>query len=495
MAARSVHAPGMPRPARCSERDAMPECLQGSAVVLEDAIVRKVLGTALSTGGEWAEVYAEDRLSHAIRLEDRRVEELVTGQDRGVGVRVVHGTSSAYAYTNRLDSDSLLEAARVAAAALREQPVAEVRDLRRRISDLRHPVVVDPATVERTSLAEVVRRADDAARSHDPAVAQVIASYSDGRQHVLIANSEGFVTEEDRVRTRFAVQVVAVRDGVVQTGFDGPGRSSGYELLDEFPPEEVARRAAGRAVAMLDSHPAPAGEMPVVIAAGNGGVLFHESSGHGMEADLIAKEASVYHGKQGQRIGVPEFNGVDDATVEGGWGSFQFDDEGTPAQRTVLFANGVCTDYLTDLIRARQLGQRASGNGRRQSYADVPIPRMTNTYILAGTDDPDEIIRQTRNGLYAKSLGGGQVNPVTGEFVFGVVEGYLIEGGQVTTPVRGANLVGDGPSVIAAIDALGGDFDVKEGICGKEGQGVPVGNGAPTMRIARMTVGGTGGAA
>ncbi len=469
--------------------------MQRERSVLEDTIVRKVLGAALSTGGEWAEIYAEDRLSHSIRLEDRRVEELVTGRDRGAGVRVVRGTSSAYAYTNRLDSDSLLEAARVAAAALREQPVAEIRDLRPRTPAVRHPVAVDPAGVERTTLADTVRRADDAARAHDPSVVQVIAGYSDTRQRVLIVNSEGFSTDEDRVRTRFVVQVVAARDGVVQTGFEGPGRSCGFELLDQFPPEEIARAAAGRAVAMLASQPAPAGEMPVVIAAGNGGVLFHESSGHGMEADLIAKEASVYRGKQGKLIGVPEFNGVDDATVEGAWGSFAFDDEGTPAQRTVLFQGGVCTDYLTDLIRSRQLGQAATGNGRRQSFTEVPIPRMTNTYVLPGDDDPEEIIRQTPRGLYAKWLGGGQVNPVTGEFVFGVAEGYLIENGEVTTPVRGANLVGDGPSVIASVDALGTDFDVKEGICGKEGQGVPVGNGAPTMRISRMTVGGTGGAA
>ena len=463
--------------------------------MLEDAIVRKVLGAALATGGQWAEVYAEDRLSHNIRLEDRRVEELVTGRDRGAGVRVVRGTSSAYAYTNRLDDEALLEAARVAAAALRDPPTAEVRDLRRREPAVRHPVAVDPAGVERAALAELVRRADDAARAFDPSVAQVTAGYGDVRQRVLVANSDGFSTLEDRVRTRFVVQVVAARDGVVQTGFDGPGRSQGFELLDEFPPELVAERAASRAVAMLASRPAPAGEMPVVIASGNGGVLFHESSGHGMEADLVAKEASVYHGRQGSKVGVDGFNGVDDATVVGAWGSFQFDDEGTPAQRTVLFQDGVCTDYLTDLIRARQLGQPASGNGRRQSYAEVPIPRMTNTYILAGGDDPEEIIRQTPRGLYAKSLGGGQVNPVTGEFVFGVVEGYLIENGEVATPVRGANLVGDGPSVIAAVDALGSDFEVKEGICGKEGQAVPVGNGAPTMRIARMTVGGTGGPA
>src|SRR6266545_3731475 len=286
---------GLPGPAWPGAARPIPK----EPAVLEDAVVRKVLGAALATGGEWAEVYAEDRLSHNIRLEDRRVEELVS-------------------------------------------------------------------------------RADDAARAYDPAVAQVSAGYGDVRQQVLVANSEGFTTVEERVRTRFVVQVVAVRDGVVQTGFDGPGRSQGFELLEEFPPELVARKAAERAVAMLASRPAPAGEMPVVIASGNGGVLFHESSGHGMEADLVAKEASVYHGKQGKQIGVRRFNGVDDGTVEGAWGSFAFDDEGTPAQRTVLFENGVCTDYLTDLIRARQLGLRATGNGRRQSYAEVPIPRMTN---------------------------------------------------------------------------------------------------------------------
>jgi len=463
--------------------------------VLDDAVVRKVLAAALATGGDWAEVYAEDRLAHNVRLDDRRVEELVTGRDRGAGVRVVHGTSSAYAYTNRLDADSLTEAARVASAALRDQPRTQARDLRRRTPDVVHPVRVDPAGIDRTTLAELVRRADEAARAYDPGVTQVSAAYGDARQRVFIANSDGFSTSEERVRTRLVVSVVASRNGDVQTGFDGPGRSMGFELLDEFTPEIVARRAAERAVNMLGSRPAPAGEMPVVVASGNGGVLFHESSGHGMEADLVAKHASVYEGKQGRKIGVDGFNGIDDATVEGGWGSFAFDDEGTPAQRTVLFADGVCTDYLTDLIRSRQLGAPASGNGRRESYAQVPIPRMTNTYILAGHDDPEEIIRQTPRGLYAKALGGEQVNPATGEFVFGVVEGYLIENGEVTVPVRGANLVGDGPSVIAAVDALGNDFAVKEGVCGKEGQGVPVGNGAPTLRIARMTVGGTGGSA
>src|SRR6266511_3902082 len=338
---------GLPGPAWPGAARPIPK----EPAVLEDAVVRKVLGAALATGGEWAEVYAEDRLSHNIRLEDRRVEELVTGRDRGAGVRVVRGTSSAYAYTNRLDAESLAEAARVASAALRDQPRIEARDLRRRTPGVVHPVRIDPAGIDRTTLAELVRRADDAARAYDRTVTQVSAAYGDARQRVFIANSDGFTTSEERVRTRLVVSVVASRNGDVQTGFDGP---------------------------------APAGEMPVVVASGNGGVLFHESSGHGMEADLVAKHASVYDGKRGRKIGVDGFNGIDDATVEGGWGSFAFDDEGTPAQRTVLFADGVCGDYLTDLIRARQLGAHASGNDRRESYAQVPIPRMTNTYIEAG---------------------------------------------------------------------------------------------------------------
>lgn len=466
--------------------------LRIGGVLLEDAVVRRVLATALLSGGSWAELYAEDRTTHSIRLEDRRIEELVTGRDRGCGVRVVRGAASAYAFTNRFDEEGLLEAARVAGAALGDRPATQVCDLRRREPQVVHPVLVDPETVQRERLADAVQRADAAARDLDDAIVQVSAGYGDVRQRLLIANSEGFWTEEERVRTRLIVSVVAMRDGEVQTGFDGPGAAMGFELLQEHPPEAVAARAAGRALRMLGSRPAPAGELPVVVGVGNGGVLFHESSGHGMEADLVAKGASVYTGKRGQRLGVPEFNGVDDGSIVGGWGSFAFDDEGTPAQRTVLFENGVCTDYLTDRIRAAQLGLPASGNGRRQSYADVPIPRMTNTYVLPGQEDPEEIIRQTPRGLYAASLGGGQVNPVTGQFVFGVVEGYLIENGEITTPVRGANLVGDGPSVIASIDAIGSDFGVREGICGKEGQGVPVGNGAPTLRIARMTVGGTG---
>ena len=245
------------------------------------------------------------------------------------------------------------------------------------------------------------------------------------------------------------------------------------------------------AVAMLDGRNAPAGEMPVVLGPGGGGILFHEACGHGLEADLVVKAASVFHGRLGERIASSLVTGVDDGTVPSAWGSFAYDDEGTPAQRTVLFDEGVLVGYLYDRLRASQDGVASTGNGRRQSYASLPIPRMRNSYILAGQAGPDDVIGDTPRGLYARTLGGGQVNPATGDFVFGVSEGYLIEDGRVTAPVRGANLIGNGPTILAAIDAVADDFDTRDGICGKEGQSAPVSNGSPTLRIARMTVGGT----
>jgi TldD protein len=242
---------------------------------------------------------------------------------------------------------------------------------------------------------------------------------------------------------------------------------------------------------MLHGRPAPAGEMPVVIGPGGGGVLFHEACGHGLEADHIQKDASVFRGRLGERLASPLVNGIDDGTVDGAWGSFAVDDEGAPARRTVLFEDGVLVSYLYDRLRAEHDGVSSTGNGRRQSHAHLPIPRMSNSYILAGDADPDDVIAGTPRGLYARTLGGGQVNPANGDFVFGVAEGYLIEEGRVTAPVRGANLIGNGPVVLAAIDAVAGDFETWDGVCGKEGQGVPVGAGSPTIRIARMTVGGT----
>jgi TldD protein len=458
----------------------------------DDEDLRAILGAALSGGADFAEVYAERRGGRNVTLDDGRIEDLVSGRDQGAGVRVITGRRTGYAYTNVLTRDALLEAARTAAAtAVSGSAQASLADLTARTPPVTHPVSRDPLAADGAALAEMVRRADDAARSVSADVRQVTVHYGDARQAVLIANSDGQRCTEQRTRVRLSCQVVAARDGVIQTGHFGPGAAKGLEVFDEFPPEEVGRKAAGQAVAMLAADPAPAGEMTVVLAAGSGGVLFHEACGHGMEADIVAKGASVYADKRGQQLAPRAFMGVDDATDVGAWGSFGFDDEGTPAQRTLLFDAGVCTDYLTDRLRAAELGIPRSGNGRRQSYAHLPIPRMSNSYILPGPDDPDAIVRDVKHGLYCASLGGGQVDPASGDFVFGVTEAYLISGGEITHGIRGANLVGDGPTVLGRIEALGTDFALRQGICGKDGQAVPAGLGNPTLRIGRITIGGT----
>jgi TldD protein len=460
--------------------------------MIDEAVLRDVLAAALATGGEFAELYAETRGSTSVRLEDRKVEEVTTGRDRGAGVRVVRGASTAYAYTNRLDRAALLDAAGVAAAALHDEPRAVVRDLVRAPERTLNPIRLAPEDVETVRKVDAVRAMDEAAREVSGDVRQVIASYAEGSQQVLVANSDGLLATDRRVRTRLACTVVAQRDGNVQTGSWNPGATAGFELLEAHPPAGVGRKAAEQAVVMLGATGAPAGEMPVVLAPGGGGVLFHEASGHGLEADLIHKEASVYRDRTGEKIGSELLSAVDDGSVPGLWGSFAFDDEGTPSQRTLLFDKGVLTGAMTDLLRARIMGLPPTGNGRRQSYAHLPIPRMTNSNILPGTDDAEEIIRSVKHGLYAKSFAGGQVNTATGDFVFGLAEAYLIENGELTHPVRGANLIGNGPEIIARIDAVGSDFEVWWGVCGKEGQGVPVTCGMPTLRISRITVGGTG---
>src|SRR5919204_1928602 len=375
--------------------------------VLDRSLIEEVLRAALGRGGSFAEVFAEERESSAILLDDGKIEELTSGLDRGAGVRVVHGEASAYAYSNRLERESLIEAARAAAASVRDAAAGESPEL----VDLTR---AEPETVHRAERPAVdlppqtkvdwLWEADDAARSLDPAVRQVVASYGDSLQHVLIASSDGRLVEEERPRIRFVVQVVAARDDVIQTGFEGPAGIAGVEFMDAHPPREVAEKAARQAVTMLDGVPAPAGEMAVVMGPGGGGVLFHEACGHGLEADLVQKDSSIYRGKLGKKLASPLVSGVDDATIPNAWGSFSFDDEGWPAERTVLFEEGVLHAYLFDRLRAERAEVASSGNGRRQSYAHLPIPRMTNTHILSGTDVAGHILGDTKRGLYAKHL-------------------------------------------------------------------------------------------
>jgi TldD protein len=355
-----------------------------------------------------------------------------------------------------------------------------------------HPSLVDASAVPTERKVAWVREADDSARGLGPEIRQVSATYADSVQRLLIATSDGRWVEETRPRVRLSVSAVAGRDDTIQTGFHGPAGLAGAEFIEANPPSSTAEVAARRAITMLDAVPAPAGETAVVLAPGMGGVLFHEAVGHPLEADIVDKEASVYRGRIGERLAAEILSGVDDATVPNAWGSFSFDDEGAPAQRTVLFEDGVLRGWLYDRLRAEKDGVPSSGNGRRQSYAHPPIPRMTNTYILNGSSTPEAILADTERGVLVTALAGGQTNPATGDFVFGCAEAYLIERGEATRPVRGANLIGRAIEVMSHVDAIAADFDIWPGICGKDGQGVPVGSGSPTLRISRITVGGTG---
>ena len=459
--------------------------------MLDHAVISKVLSAAVGTGAEHAEIFVERKRSTALKLEAGRVEDVASGADSGAGIRVISGDKVAYAYSNLLDEPSLIEAAHAARAGLATSGSGDVTDLTVAEPPVGHPVGRAPLDVDLGEKVLALQTADEAARSAGAEVRQVSTSYMDVEQHVLIANSDGLLVEDDRTRVRFAVQVTAGRDDRIATGFEAPGHSGGFELLEIRPPGELGAKAAEKALKMLDARPAPAGEFPVVLAPGTGGVLIHEACGHGLEADTLMKQASVYASRQGERFGSEDVTIVDDGSDIGAWGSFGVDDEGTPAQRTVLFESGVLVGHLSDRRSAAKIGHPPTGNGRRQSYAHLPIVRMSNTYLLPGPDDAEEIIRSVERGVYAATFAGGEVNPATGNFVFGMSEAYMIENGELAYPLRGANLIGNGPAVLGAIDAIGGDFGRKEGVCGKDGQHAPVTNGMSTVLLRKMTVGGT----
>jgi TldD protein len=461
--------------------------------VIDDDVLERVLASALRTGGEFAEVFASDWQGTGVGLDDGRIEQLSTGRSRGAGIRVIRGESTGFAHTADVSEAGLLAAARAAAeAASHGEAGVRTVALVERSTRVVNPVDVDPAKVGKAAKVELLRRVDEAARSAGSAIAQVSAGYSDGRTRILIANSDGLLARDERVRTLMRVSAVANGDTGMQTGFDSVGHTMGFELFDKISVEEVARTAARRALTKLKARPAPSGSLPVVIKAGSGGVLFHEACGHGLEADLVSKGASVYRGKVGELVASPLVTLVDDGTMTHEWGAISIDDEGHPSQYNVLIQDGVLTDYMWDFLRARKEGRLQSGNGRRQSYKDLPMVRMTNTYVLNGQEEPDDIIRDTSHGVYVAHLGGGSVNTATGDFVFGMTEAYMIENGEITEPLREGNLIGNGPQVLRDIDRLGNDFAMgNPGTCGKDGQGVPVGDGQPTLRVASLTVGGT----
>jgi TldD protein len=442
----------------------------------------------MGRGAEFAEVFCEDRVNRSASLDDGRVEELSTGAERGAGIRVVVGGTTGFAHTADLSEASLINAARTAASVARggaSKTVALGSPQHHRAHQSRGIDAV--ATAEKLAL---LKRVDELARSEGGAITQVQAGYLEGRRRILVANSDGIFSTDDQVRTRFNVVCVASGDTGLQTGFESVAHTRGFEMFEDIDVDEMARLAARRAITKLSARPAPSGELPVVLANA-GGVLFHEACGHGLEADHIVKDSSVYAGKVGELVASPLVTLVDDGSMTGEWGYSSIDDEGHPAGRNVLIENGVLTDYMWDMLRARKEGRPSSGNGRRQSYQHLPMVRMTNTFVMEGAEDPDDIVAQTSHGVYVAKLGGGQVNTATGDFVFGTTEAYLIENGKITAPLRDVNMVGNGPEVLRSIDAVGSDFSMVPGTCGKQGQGVAVGCGQPTLRLAGITFGGT----
>ena len=462
-----------------------------AAPLIEAPVLERTLRAALRNGGDFAEVFAEDRRGSSGRYDDGRVEELTTGRSRGAGIRVVRGDTTGFAHTADLAETGLIEAAAAAAAAARAGGGGVREVALTRVESAPHDIAVLPETVPKARKVELLRQADAAARAEGGSIRSVTASYADSRRRILVANSDGLLTGDDQVRVRFGVQCVAAGDTGMQTGYESPGRTLGWEYFDEFDVTETAHTAARRAIAMLDARPAPSGSLPIVLAKGAGAVLFHEACGHGLEADLVQRAASVFDGKVGEQVASPLVTLVDDGTFGNEWGTFAVDDEGRPAQRNVLIENGVLNDYMWDFLRARKHGRASSGNGRRETYQHIPMVRMTNTYLTPGTTDPDDIVRDTEHGIYCVQLGGGQVNTATGDFVFGITEAYLIEHGEITHPIRAAQLIGNGPEVLHRIDVVGNDFDTWTGTCGKSGQGVPVSSGQPTLRVTGITVGGT----
>ena len=457
--------------------------------MIDRELASKVIERALSHGGDFAELFCEDRRGFVLSIDESRIERPQSGSERGAGIRVIDGEVTRFAHVDGLGEEDLMRAADGLAAALGGDPAKPV-ELRAAEPPQLQEIGVDPESVPAERKAEVLRELDERARAAGAEVAQASASYSEGRRRVAVFNSEGLEAGDDRTRVRLGVQVVARRDGTVETGFETLGEHRGFELF-EGDPARIAEQAAQKALTLLDADPAPAGEMTVVVGGGFGGVLFHEMTGHGLEADAVQKGASVYAKKLGEQVAQPLLTAFDDGRMPHEWGTGAIDDEGTPCQKTPVIEEGKLTSYLYDRLRARRDGVPSTGNGRRATFRDLPIPRMTNTYIQPGDADPQELIAEVDRGFYAVSFGGGQVEPATGDFVFGVSEGYLIEGGKVTKPCRGATLIGNCLQALQRIDAVGDDFEMKTGFCGKSGQTAPVGTGQGHVRIKGMTVGGT----
>ena len=453
-------------------------------------VCQRVLQKAVSTGADYAEIFAENTVNHSINMIASRVDSVKDAVIAGASVRVYKGLRSVMASTVDTSETGLLACAEKAANALGQGDAQIDIVLRERLFGDIHPVKIVPSTVTNKEKVAVLKDGYFAAKEYDESIKQVSGTLLDVDHNILIANSEGLYTQDRQIRTRIAISAVADKGAGTQTGGFNPGRRMGMEMFDFIDPKAVGIRAAKQAVTMAGAGYCPAGVMPVVIGNGFGGVIFHEACGHSLEASSVAYGQSQFARKLGQKIANEKVTAIDDGTIPNAWGSINIDDEGTPAQKNVLIEKGVLKSYMIDKFNGRRMGMASTGNSRRQSYAYTPTSRMTNTYIAEGEDNNDDIIASVECGLYAKEMGGGSVNPVTGEFNFAVNEGYIIRNGVICEPVRGASLVGKGSDVIMNIDMVGKNLDMGQGMCGSSSGSVPTNVGQPMIRVSSITVGG-----
>ena len=458
--------------------------------MLEKHLLEELLGIAVSTGADFAEVFAQEERSGQLRLISGKIESVRDNLLSGVGIRAFVGTKTYYASTSDTSREGLLRCAAAVAGA-----VGDASGQMTLVNLTPDAITVErvahlPGDVATARKAEILREAADAASGCDERITQVQGVYMDVDRRFLVANTEGLCREDRKVRTRLAMTAVASKDGENQSGFYGPGGGMGIEFFEKVSPAAAGKRAAKQALTNLSAVYCPAGQMTVAIENGFGGVIFHEACGHSLEATSVGIGASQMAGKLGQQIANPKVTAIDDGTIPHGWGSFSIDDEGNPASRTVLIENGILKNYMIDRLGSRRMGMPMTGNSRRENYPYEPTSRMPNTFIDNGPDKNEDIIASIEYGLYAKEMGGGSVNPLTGEFNFAVKEGYLVRNGKICEPVRGASLIGTGAQILQDIDMVGQNLATGQGVCGSSSGSVPTDVGQPLIRVKKITVGG-----
>jgi TldD protein len=462
-------------------------------MMIDKRTAYKMLDAALETGADFAEIFVERNVKNSITVTNGLTDRALSGVDYGLGLRIICGDKVIYVYTNDTTTDALMHMAKQAAQAVNGKQRCVIRSFDKQdyYGGIGKALIM-PDSVKKSQIVDMLKSADNAARSYSDAISQTRMSYTDSVQDVCIINSEGLWATDKRVRTRAAVSAVASNESEKQTGYFGPGAMKGYEFYDSINLDELAVEAARSAYTMLNAGQCPSGKMDVIMDNGFGGVIFHEACGHGLEITAVSKNASVFAGKLGEKIASDKVTAIDDGRIKGQWGSINIDDEGVPARKKILIENGILKGYMSDRFNGARVNYDVTGSSRRQSYRYMPVARMTNTYIASGTDKTEDIIANTEYGLYAKYMGGGSVNPASGEFNFAVNEAYIVRNGKICEPVRGATLIGKGSEVLMNIDMVGDNLALAEGMCGAASGSIPVCVGQPRLRVKNMTVGGRG---